>query len=238
LRGSTSLCSLKSSGGNDYEVLALGPCSGDAGAPTCIFVGEIGNNAARDAAGLSGRVVSNIYRIVEPVLPSSIDVKSPVMRSVPADVISFNFSQSGIVTADCEALVVWIQTVALILVAVVNSGIEAAGATNSQSSLLGSSSRSRSRRRRRGCHRRLRGNKELLNVLGHCSSGPSDYTCPRRLHPPSALPMPGSSVPSTSKRRAGGLGSLDSLLSSYLYEVALACSYYVSSTPFLSQAPE
>ncbi len=98
--------SLKSGGGNDYEDLALGPCSGDAGAPTCIFVGEIGNNAARDAAGQSGRVVSNIYRIVEPVLPSSIDVRSPVMRSVPADVISFKFSQTGIVAADCEALMV------------------------------------------------------------------------------------------------------------------------------------
>jgi hypothetical protein len=98
--------SLKSGGGNDYEDLALGPCSGDAGAPTCIFVGEIGNNAAREAAGQSGRVVSNIYRIVEPTLPSSIDVKSPVIRSVAADVISFKFSQSGIVAADCEALMV------------------------------------------------------------------------------------------------------------------------------------
>jgi hypothetical protein len=56
--------SLKAGGENDYEGHAVGPCSGAAGAPTCVCVGEIGNNAARDSAGKSGRVVSNIYRIV------------------------------------------------------------------------------------------------------------------------------------------------------------------------------
>jgi type I restriction enzyme M protein len=38
--------SLKAGGENDYEGLAVGPCSGAAGAPTCVYVGEIGNNAA------------------------------------------------------------------------------------------------------------------------------------------------------------------------------------------------
>ena len=82
--------SLKAGGEIDYEGLAVGPCSGAAGAPTCVYVGEIGNNSAREAAGQSGRAVSNIYRIVEPTLPTTIDVKSPVMLSVTADVISLD----------------------------------------------------------------------------------------------------------------------------------------------------
>ncbi len=91
-------------GNKDYEDIALGPCSAAAGAPQCIFVGGMGNNGAREAAGQSGNNAANIYRIKEPSLPTSIDVASPLLLEVTAEVIPIKYNQPGVVAADCETL--------------------------------------------------------------------------------------------------------------------------------------
>jgi hypothetical protein len=93
-----------STGNKDFEDIALGPCSGAARAPTCIFVSGTGNNAARDAAGQSGTNAGTIYRIREPALPTSIDVASPLLLDVTAEVIPIKYDQPGVVAADCETL--------------------------------------------------------------------------------------------------------------------------------------
>ena len=96
--------SKSATGNKDYEDIALGPCSGAAGAPSCIFVSGTGNNAARDAAGQSGNNAGTIYRIREPSLPAIIDVASPLLLDVTAELIPIKYDQPGVVAADCETL--------------------------------------------------------------------------------------------------------------------------------------
>ena len=62
----------------DKEDLALGPCS-PGSEKDCIFVGDIGDNRAKDTEGKDGRSVMRVYKFEEPDLPDdTVPVKVPL----------------------------------------------------------------------------------------------------------------------------------------------------------------
>jgi hypothetical protein len=48
----------------DWEAAALGPCASNTGAPSCLYIGDVGDNSAR-IPGVA------IYRLLEPRVPDS-----------------------------------------------------------------------------------------------------------------------------------------------------------------------
>lgn len=88
----------------DWEDLALGPCGVRAG--DCLYIANVGNNAARTDAplGTLGRVELAIYRVDEPDLGSAVDNQRV---SGGVDVLRFRYGAgSPTLTADAEALFV------------------------------------------------------------------------------------------------------------------------------------
>jgi len=89
---------------SDWEDLALGPC-GDAPGD-CLYIGNFGNNAAREVApiGTQGRQVLHIYKLPEPDLSSTVDNQA---LSAGVQVLRFSYGAgSPTLTADAETLLV------------------------------------------------------------------------------------------------------------------------------------
>ena len=89
--------------GGDYEAMALAGCGPSQPTQQCLYIGNLGNNAARTSQGTSGRSTVYVYKFDEPDLsavPSADDTQT--ITGIVTIPVEYSDPASPTANADCE----------------------------------------------------------------------------------------------------------------------------------------